>query len=154
MSSLGNAWRKLIFFLRRDRLERELREEMQHHLERKARSNVEAGMSVEDASLTARRELGNLTVFREESRRRWSFPRIESYLQDLRYGLRGLRKVPAFTAVAILTLALGIGATTTIFSVVDTVLLRPLPYRDSGRLVYVQKRLAILPGFGLGLSDA
>ena len=88
----------------------------------------------------------------ENSRESWGFPFLESIFQDVRHAARLLRKNPGFTAVAILTLALGIGANTAIFSIVDTVILKPLPYKDSSRMLYVQTNTAMFPGFRLGIS--
>ena len=87
------------------------------------------------------------------NRTSWGFPFLESIAQDVRYGLRGLRKASGFTAAAVLTLALGIGATSAIFSVFYTVLLKPLPYRDPSRLVMISTETPAFPGFRLGVSS-
>jgi putative ABC transport system permease protein len=152
MAKMGELWRRILFSFRRSSMDRELAEEMRQHLELKARQNLVGGMREEEARYAAQRQLGNLTRMEEQSREQWGFPFLESLVQDIRYGLRGLRKAPGFTAVATITLALGIGATTAIFSVVNTVLVRPLPYKDSGRLAEIHTISPKFPEFQLGES--
>jgi putative ABC transport system permease protein len=113
----------------------DLSEEIQEHLEEKTEELVAGGMSRKEAAAAARREFGNVTLIEQDSREVWKWPSLESFLMDLRYGLRMLRKNPSFTAVAILTLALGIGANTAIFSYVNAWMIKPLPYPDADRLV-------------------
>jgi predicted permease len=120
-------WRKLSGRLRRDEIEAELREEMQFHLEMKAADSPD--------ERAARQQFGNSTLLLEDSRDAWGWPRIEAWLRDFRYAVRVVLKQPAFASTVVLTLALGIGASSTIFSLIDTVLIRPLPYPDSNRLV-------------------
>src|SRR5262249_14395853 len=110
---------------------------MQFHQAMRAEENLAEGMSAEEAWYAARRQFGNQTLLQEVSREMWGVRSIETLFQDLRYGARMLRKSPNYALVAIFTLALGIGANTAIFTVVDATLLRGLPFKDSDRLVQV-----------------
>jgi predicted permease len=121
---------------RRGRRNEELSEEMQAHLTLAEREAMEAGQSPKEAHHAARREFGNVGVAEEVTRDAWGWRWIAEMLQDVRYGVRNMLRTPGFTAVTMLTLALGIGANTAIFSVVNAVLFRALPYRDAGKLVW------------------
>ncbi len=130
--SLSSRLRALF---RREEFENNLDDELKFHVEMKTQENVEAGMSPDEARRTALRQFGNVARTKEESRGAWGFPRIETIVQDIRYGLRQLRHNPGFTAVAIITLALGIGANTAIFSLANALLFKNLPVRDPEQLV-------------------
>jgi putative ABC transport system permease protein len=115
----------------------ELSEEIQEHLREKTEELIAAGMSPEEARAAARRDFGNVGLVEERSREVWRWPLLENFVSDVRYGLRMLGRNPGFALVMALTLALGMGVNTAIFSVIESVLLRPLPYRHADRLFAV-----------------
>lgn len=131
------------FFLRlggwrgRGQRERELQEELEAHFQLHVEENLRAGMDAAEARREAALRFGSVDAAKEEVRARWTVGFLEIARQDVVYALRGLRRNPGFAATAILSLALGIGASVAIFTVVDSLLLRPLPYRDPKSLVMV-----------------
>ena len=108
---------------------------IEEHIAEKAEELIESGMPREQAERAARRAFGNRTVITERSREAWQWPKLESLLADVKLVFRRLRNAPGFAVTVLLTLAIGIGANTAVFTVVNSVLLKPLPYPDSGRLV-------------------
>src|ERR1035438_4884885 len=126
---------QLIF--RKKSRDQDLDEELRFHIETEASQLMERGYSREEAERRAREMFGNPTVVAEVTRETWGPIWFGRARQDLRYAARVLRQSPWFSVAAVVSLALGIGASTTVFSIADTVFLRPLPYRDPGRLLWV-----------------
>ena len=121
--------------VKRRQLDRDLEDELSFHLAMREAKQAESGTPADEAHYAARRQFGNQTLLKEATRDMWTFTWLETIWQDLRYACRGFQRNPAFTAVAIITLALGIGANTAIFSLIDAVMLRSLPVRAPSQLV-------------------
>jgi putative ABC transport system permease protein len=137
-----------LFNLRRG-LRDDLSEEMQVHLEFLVDERVEAGLPEDQARIAAKRRFGNEIRTMEQAHESWQFPRVETFIKDVRYGARATRRSPGFVLILVLTLALGIGANTAIFSVVYSVLLRPLPYPSAERLVWLGESTAKASGISV-----
>jgi putative ABC transport system permease protein len=134
---MNSFFRKLLWLKQRRDKQAELRQELQFHLEEEAEERQERGLAEDEARWAARRELGNVTLVEEATRDEWGWTRLEQLARDAVCGLRQMRRNPGFSAIAIATLALGIGGITAMFSAFDAVLIRPLPYADADRLVMI-----------------
>jgi macrolide transport system ATP-binding/permease protein len=152
MAFVSRLLRKLRVLIGREKFRDELNEEMEFHRAAAERALVDEGMRAEDARFAARRQFGNATRLNEQSHEVVSFG-VETVVQDLRFAIRQLRKNPGFSGTAILVLALGIAASMSIFAFVDAALLRPLPYREPGRLVNLFERNTLGPRFHLSYLD-
>ena len=143
-------WSKVARALgRRRNLANELQQEMDAHLQFLIDESLERGMPPEEARAAARRRFGNAATVREQSYQSWQFPTFESLLQDLRYAARGIWRAPVFSLIVILTLAVGVGANTAIFSAVYAVLLKPLPFPSGERLVWLGESSAKSSGISV-----
>ena len=135
MEKLRELLRRIGMLRHRDQAASELQEEMQLHLDLRRQQQVEQGVAPNDAAAAAHRRFGNATLLRERSYTAWGWSLLEGLLQDVIFGLRAMLRSPGLTVVALLSLALGIGANTAIFSLMDAVMLRSLPVKDPGNLL-------------------
>ncbi|ACO32024.1 MULTISPECIES: ABC transporter permease [Acidobacterium] len=142
----------MVTLFRRRQATEQLSDELAFHLEQQMAENRAAGMSAEDARTAALRAFGNPTLLREDARATWRWNSLEKIWRDVRYGVRTLSRTPGFTVMAVLVMALGIGATTSLFTIVQSVLLSPLPFKDPGKLVMVYEHFAHSFNGGDGLN--
>jgi predicted permease len=147
MEWLSELGRRLWMLMRRRQFDADLEEEMRLHLELREQDQIQAGVTPEDARYAALRRFGNTTLVKEKSYMAWGWEWLESFAQDTAYGSRAMLRSPALTIVALLSLALGIGANTAIFSLLDAVMLRSLPVKDPAQLVLLGK------GMSSGITD-
>ena len=135
MDWLNEIRRRLWMLVRHRQFDVDLEDEMRLHLELKAQELVRAGLTPEDARYAALRRFGNTTLLKEKSHMAWGWEWLEHLVQDMNYGVRAMLRSPGITIVALLSLALGIGANTAIFNLIDAVMLRALPVKEPGRLL-------------------
>jgi hypothetical protein len=144
-------FRKLRALFRKDRLDREMSEEMRHHLEEATAANIAGGMNPEDARYAAQRSFGGIEQIKETARDQRGWRWLDEFFQDVRFAVRTLRKSPSFTITAVLTLALGIGVNTALFTAYDAVAMRALPVTEPDSLVKINGEAEhgryFLPGF-------
>jgi putative ABC transport system permease protein len=143
MRAWSEVWVRIRALFRRSSAERELEEELAFHLERETEKNIARGMTPVDARREAYRRFGGVERHRERTREAWGIRGLEGLGRDARLALRRMARSPGFTLVATLTLALGIGGTSAMFAVVNTLLLRPLPYPEDDRLVWIESEAMI-----------
>src|SRR5207342_2602581 len=144
-----SLFRRFLWWLRRREKEDQLREELQFHLAEDADERHATGLPEDQATWAARRDLGNVTRLREETRTLWTWMLLEQLAQDVKYACRTMARNRMFTALAALSLALGIGANTAIYSFMDSILVRALPVDDPGSLVVIKWRSKLV-NFGGG----
>jgi predicted permease len=137
MRALGELYRRLVAIVRRRQLERDLNDELAFHIAMREAEHRDAGLTAADAAIAARRRFGNPALAREQTRDAWLFSSFESWLQDVRFAVRSLRRSLGFASVAVLTLALAIGVTTAMFTLLDALILRPVPFRAPHELSLV-----------------
>lgn len=154
MDRIAELWRRMVFYVRRRRFDHELEEEMRAHLDMKTEEKIADGMEPDEARLAARREFGNVLGLRERSESVWAFASLDALAQDVRFAVRSMRRSPVFTSAAVLTLALGIGVNTAAFSVVRAVLIAPLPYPESERLMVISSENSASGDRSFGVSAA
>ncbi|MGA2047707.1 MAG: ABC transporter permease [Terracidiphilus sp.] len=142
MRWLAQLRMRMAMLFRRGKAAARLDDELRDHLERQIAENIAAGMSAEEARYAALRTFGNPALLREQARMSWSWTSFESVLRDVRYGIRTLARTPGFAAIAILVMALGIGANVALVTIVRSVLLKPLPFKDPDRLMRLYEQTA------------
>src|SRR5215813_10980923 len=137
MNWLSELGRRLQMLSQREEFDSDLEEEMKLHIQMRADQQIKEGVSEKAAQAAARRKFGNVLSLREQSREAWGWRWLEQLMQDIRYGVRTIFHAPGFTTITVLTLALGIGGTTAIFSAVYPILFQPLPYPNSDRIAMI-----------------
>src|SRR5262245_53843140 len=134
---MTELWRRLLFLFQRRRFEADLDEELRYHLEMKAEEYRSQGLDRVEAQFAAMRQVGNTGMLRESSRAVWGWTRFEELIQDSRQAFRMLRRNPGFASIAVISLALGIGANTIVFSVVNALILKSLPIAEPAGVYFV-----------------